>query len=385
MWRGLLAGAFWGGLVGVLVLVVAALTLEGRKGADAPQAATDFPAVNVPLPRSPDTAPPLPGAHAKLADQAADDVAVSHLTRPDLRGLLPRPGKPALPDLIAADPPTKMAEAPPELPEPALPAQLPAGLEVAASIPTLAPPPAQHGGAAALGAPKDPAALRPPPGKPGTALATSLPAQPNAPGPLIAAVATPQGSQPPAESGLPEGIVPNLELVPRANLPEHPVEVGITARLPIPHQAASARILASPLRAGPRIAFILTTDTALGRPVPDWIMTDHGSGVAPFQAVLWTEATPETDLPQVFAVGSGRAFAEVRAGGRHDALLAYARLDSAADATQQILRRIAARARRDGDVSVLVGSDPALWAVLENWLGDQAQDLVPMPAAALLP
>lgn len=386
MWRGLLAGAFWGGLVGVLVLVVAALTLEERKVAQTPPGVAESPSLPVSLPRSPDTAPPLPGGHAHLTVSPPQVAPFRAVTQADARGLLPRPGKPPLPDLVAGGPLPSGPELPQLLPEPVTPVALPAGPAVTGIIPTVVPQPLGDDGAAALDVPHDVAAAAPSPRRPVTVAPPLKPAPLEEPGPLILAADAPQGATPPVDAAAPEVAVPAAALVRRAAAPGHPAGADTPTHPTEPAQAANADILASPLRAGPRIAFILAAQTApVSAAVPDWVMTDQGVDVAPFQAVLVTDAEPQSGRPQIFAAGSGRAFAEARATGRRDALLAYARLNTAAEATPQTLRRIAARARRDGAVTVIIGADPALWAVLEIWLGAQASDLVSTPAVALLP
>jgi hypothetical protein len=400
MGRGLLAGAFWGGLLGALVLVVAALVLEGRKpDLGAADGGAPVAAAPTALPPPPDRAPTLAAGAAQAVAPPDDTSARARVPQPDTRGLLPRPPKPDLvplsglqmaPDLLAADVPPRavVSHTAPDAAPTRVVVPLPAaGDKVPGPLArSIAAPPARS----------------PAPG-PMVAAAETLPTQapsvPEAPVPVIVGGSGPNlsaGTIPPASGDMDlRAAVPAVPAqgatVARAAAPGRPARPGAS---PMPRawpQAAPAppALLASALRTGPRIAAVLAPGAAPSRPLPEWIMTGPDGAQTPFRARLVqggdATPTPADASPLVYPPDATPAFVAARTHRGARPLLAYARLDTASDATRTTLQRIAARARRDGAVTVLVGDDPALWDLLEAWLGGRARDLVPVPAAALLP
>jgi hypothetical protein len=152
---------------------------------------------------------------------------------------------------------------------------------------------------------------------------------------------------------------------------------------------APAAVLGSAAAEGAeaRIALVLEggAPERFGAVPPLWLMTATAPGVAPFRIALGGPDVDPSPDPVLHPDRSAPAgYVSDRAAGRA-ALLAYDRLESAGAATPERLAALAARAMRDGAVTVLVAPDPALWALIGDWLADAAPTLTPVPAAALLP
>jgi len=392
---GLFWGAVWGSLVGGLVLLLAALLLDlgapdaedGRAGGIADDHA---PAADVAPPRPEDgadsaAAAPADGgtdpgatppgdapvvrarvpAFAPPADRGSDAVVPGSARR----SLLPRPAKPALPDLRAAGGASggasrRAVDLPPV---PVAPMAGPVGaVAVAAPIP--------------LALPKSPGAALPRVARPDAAPRSSaaprspvelaqgrVPDQPQPPGPLIAA------APPPAIAAAPPAAARPAAARPVATSPADPSPAARAAPPPRPAPSTAGAV---PLPPGPRVAFVLLGNA--DRPRPDWLRAS-ASGVGDGDGPLILDGGG----PVFVGPDAAAAYRAARATGT-PGLLAYARLDGAVDADALTLARIALRARRDGAVAVLVAPDPALWDRIDAWLDGPARDLVPVGAAGLL-
>jgi len=392
---GILWGAIWGAVVGGLVLMLAALLLE--LGASAPpedrggdasadrngvaDSAVPRPATGVDegaaTPRGSGAAPappdPAPATPAQLAavGPPADRTGGAVAPGPPRRSLEPRPAMPAMPDLRAPEAASHGAalradDLPP------LPASAPLAPSRAVAAPitgALSPPP----GPADAHMPRPDAAARgqAAPAPPVGPAPGRRPARPAPPGPLIAAA----GAAPAIAASRPGS--DNAPAVPRA------APASVTLRPAPPPRPVPAAAGAAPLPPGPRVAFVLAGDA--DGPRPAWLRGSASGAGAPDGAPDGADAGPlvlETG-GQVFVAPAGVAgYRAARAAGTR-ALLAYDRLERAADADATALARIARRARRDGAVAVLVGTDPALWARLGAWLDGPARDLVPVDVTRL--
>ena len=146
---------------------------------------------------------------------------------------------------------------------------------------------------------------------------------------------------------------------------------GPRATVPQAGRAPAPPAPPAPPALGPQVAFILDGDTDAA--LPGWLRARAVRSAGDAMGLAGGGAL----LVKADAVAD---YLSARAAGR-PALLVYDRLDTG-DATA--LERIAARARRDGAVAVLVAPDAALWTRLGAWLEGPARDLVPVSAATLL-
>lgn len=389
MGRGLLAGAFWGGLLGALLLLVAALVLETRKDLVRDRATVPEVAQTAD-PAPPDTAPVLLRTveGAGLPVTAPDAIAGIPVTM--ARRLLPRPMRPDLPMLAAGRLPDVLLE------QTVPPAPKGPEVSVAVSRPDLPGVPTLAGRSdvtAPLTRPADAVVTARPPQLPAMAAVPGAPpAAPLVPKPLIVAQTGPVGILPPVDTppGLPAllpGPPPDrspktaaAEPIPAVSAPPLDLDRDIPAR-------ADKRAGAD-LPEGAHIAFVLDAgpDAAVtAGDLPEWVMTATQPDLAPAWIALAGARSGAEGQPVLFPdrrAPSDYVAAELAA---RPALLAYDRLTQAGDATSRRLSAIAARARRDGAVTVLVAADPTLWGEIDRWLADRGAGLQTVPATAFLP
>lgn len=368
--RGFLTGAFWGIIVGGVILFTAALVLESRRISQ-PAEPLDLAVW--------DTDGALRAAFAPDAEilfrSAANPQSVTRSDRPTVAQA------------------SVAAQARVELPGSVPPAE------------SLALP--QDGGARAIAgltglperaAPDAMALIKgavPEPVKRGTA-AGGIAAAPNAPDPRVALTAPQSGL-----GAIKAHKVADLALAPEPDfqLPARVAAAGVTLQRgqpPKPGQAqASARLPVLAVQPVPelpepevvevplRVAFVALNATG---PLPAWMQSavlPWGSPIFPRRdSAEWVRLISDRDVRSAPSAMPMISDKPVRAAG---VVPAYRILQTAGDAQASRLDALAERARRDGYAAVLVNGDPAILSGIESWLARAGTDLTPVPLSELLP